>query len=353
MIAVLRRNRVYSLFKEYFGEDRVDMQNNSIIVWWPEVLISNEYNESHTIKNLYAKLSVDNHGSLIGRFQLNRTEYTYSEWVSGYKHSHVPRISYYEDGCKYWEDPCLGSGPIRETCCQLNLGYDEDVWRLFIFELDQYVGHESVEGVPYIRINTIGVEQTPVSYTEWHIPRVNVILPNTYDRELLKAIVQGLSKAIIVQKPFRFNWIDGCYGIADSPLNIVLKVSNIFIDWYNNLPSSEQSVISAYISHESLPKVIRKCKIVNNTIFRKINSGVHSSVNLIGTKILLFKGEDKFLDITNLPGEEEEPQENFFNILDPRLVMYIIHRILRTINYRFNGKDKERASRTTEAVRYI
>lgn len=357
MIALLRKQAVYNLFKEYFGEDRVDMQGNNILVWWPELRVSNEREEFCYIKNLYARVTVDNNGSLGGTFNLNRTEYTYEEWVSSYCHSHVPRIYRTADGVREWRNPCLGSGPIRETCCTLNAGYDEDVWRLFIFELDQYVRHESVEGVPHIRLNTIGIDIANNRTQEWKIPVVRT-QPFTYHSSSMtttfNTLVNGLIQQITKVKPFRFNYVDGCYGVAENPLDIVVKVSDIFIDWYNTLPRQEQDSIMSFLRQKEF---FRKCKIVNNKIMIEVsvrNNSTNYHLELEGTNVMTFKGQEKRLVITHKPGDElSEFTENYLNLLDPDIVMYIIHRILRTINYRFNGSDKERTARTKEAVRYI
>lgn len=150
MIAILKKQKVCNLFKEYFGEDKVDIQNDKIIVWWPEVIVSNEYNKSCVIKDLYALVRICNDGTLSGSFRLNRSSYSYDQWKTKYCHSHVQRIYRSEDNLTYWREPCLGSGPIRQTISSLQLDFDEDVWRLFIFELDQYVRHESIEGVPIV-----------------------------------------------------------------------------------------------------------------------------------------------------------------------------------------------------------
>lgn len=357
MIALLRKQTVYNLFKEYFGEDKVDMQGNHILVWWPALMVSNERGESCYIRNLYARVTVENNGSLSGTFSLNRTEYTYGEWVSLYCHSHVPRFHRSEEGVKEWRHPCLGLGPIRETCCTLNAGYDEDVWRLFLYELDQYVRHESVEGVPYIRLNTIGVDIYDTMTREWHIP-MTTIQPMPYysgsGLDIVNKLVNGIIQKIIETKPFRFNYIDGCYGIAESPIDIVVKVSDIFIDWYNILSSQEQDSIMTYLTQEDN---FKKCKIVNNKIMIETSSrssGMDYHLELEGTTIMTFKGNEKKLVITDKPNSEDSDfTENYLRLLEPEIVMYIIHRILRTINYRFNGSDKERTARTKEAVRYI
>lgn len=210
MIAILRKQKVYELFKEYFGEDKVDMQDNCILVWWPELRVSNEDEEYCYIKNLYARVRVDNAGTLSGTFSLNRTDYSYDQWISKYCHSHVQRISRNRESIKTWREPCLGSGPIRETSSTLQVEYDEDVWRLFIYELDQYVRHESLEGVPYIKLRTIGTDpEATNSLPEiWKIPLTYTISPtvtrnDSNHNDILNILVRDLTKKIIDCTPIQ------------------------------------------------------------------------------------------------------------------------------------------------------
>jgi type IV pilus assembly protein PilC len=50
---------IYQVFKDYYGEDRTDLKLNNdtyeIYIHWPSVTITNEFDESTDINNLYAK----------------------------------------------------------------------------------------------------------------------------------------------------------------------------------------------------------------------------------------------------------------------------------------------------------
>lgn len=104
--------RILEIFSDYFGENKVDMQgfrtkeefcenkslgkNNTdaisllggtfILVWFPEVKVTNEYNKSVYIQDLYAKVKIDTEGQLIGKFYLNRATYPLSHMQAGYMH---------------------------------------------------------------------------------------------------------------------------------------------------------------------------------------------------------------------------------------------------------------------------
>lgn len=104
--------RILEIFSDYFGENKVDMQgfrtkeefcenkslgkNNTdaislpggifILVWFPKVKVTNEYNKSVYIQDLYAKVNIDTEGQLIGKFYLNRATYPLSHMQAGYMH---------------------------------------------------------------------------------------------------------------------------------------------------------------------------------------------------------------------------------------------------------------------------
>ena len=52
-------NDVYEVFKEYYGEDRVDLQNNErILVHFPRVTVTNENDQSVEVTDLYIRTKI-------------------------------------------------------------------------------------------------------------------------------------------------------------------------------------------------------------------------------------------------------------------------------------------------------
>ena len=199
---------IYDTFKGFFGEDFVDMQSKNpssikeylfakicdeefiikgskeedfnipfevsdeqleeleavsenkrfiIYVWWPRVTVTNEYDKSVNIQDLYAKIEIQNDGCIPYEccgFRLNRATYTREQFVSDYLHSHIRAIPK-NDFTKFME-PCLGTGPIRNTIVTLKNNYDETTWMLFCQELSVYVTVESIIGGPWRRMENIG-----------------------------------------------------------------------------------------------------------------------------------------------------------------------------------------------------
>ena len=95
---------VYEIFKEFFGEERIDMQDIPtfeevralirdndglanvisnigfhfncpfILVHFPHVTVKNEHDSSTEIDDLFAKVPINYFGTLGGRFSLNRAK---------------------------------------------------------------------------------------------------------------------------------------------------------------------------------------------------------------------------------------------------------------------------------------
>ena len=108
---------IKTIFEDYFGEDKVDLQDSddvdvkNILVHFPSVIVTNENHKSEVIYDLFAKIQVHTSGRIEGKFKLARTTYTKQQALSGYTHSHVPRSTLLGDFAK----PCLGSGPLNNT----------------------------------------------------------------------------------------------------------------------------------------------------------------------------------------------------------------------------------------------
>jgi hypothetical protein len=99
-------NDIYQQFIDYFGEDKVDLQkynsrafkfahdysrevhtgDNVILVHWPTVTVTNEYDESVEIWDLYAATVISPSGVLVRGPIFNRSTYDNIQWQSDYAH---------------------------------------------------------------------------------------------------------------------------------------------------------------------------------------------------------------------------------------------------------------------------
>lgn len=337
--------KVVDIFVDYYGEDRVDLQGNTIMVYFPRVTVTNENDRSVEITELYVKVVVDSDGRLRGTFTLNRSEYTAEQYYSGYMHSHVSGIPKYNHSA--FQSSCLGNGPIRDTCSSLNTTFDEYIWNLFVLELDKYVHTESISGVPYKYLERIG---SPNSGSHYFVGRVvtipNIVVENPITDAIMDLLLRRFLPYVIEKRPFRFNFI-GQYSIADSPYNIVIRLSNLFIEWFNtSLSSEEQGVLKPELIGTNTLIV---CKVSNGVIIRKELNRIgipnfNGYRRLIGIPLWTFKDREVTLNITNISENENittlPEDENSSILLHPDVVIYFVQKLLRVINYKYGKTER-------------
>lgn len=315
-----------------------------ILVHFPHVRITNEYNRFVDINHLYAKVRVIHDGSMDGCFTLNRAEYSYLHFSNNYMHSHVDGIPL-SDFTRF-QTPCTGTGPINATMSNLSREFDSDIWKLFCLELSKYVEVESIAGAPYRRLENLGTSNMS---TEDSVFRVINHL-NYYDYGV-KEMIKDFVSYFIKQGKLKFNYANGSYSIGMSFIEYMLVISNEFIDWYNKKFNNKEVTYS--FDRLKRKSVLKEVFIVNNKIYYEYSrSNVNSYALYNGKRMCTFKGTDVLINIVDL---KEVMENNKSIILTPNIALYILSKILRVINYRY-GKTEQRdpeGNRISEKVRYF
>lgn len=328
---------VDSIGQEKFG-------SGFILVHFPHVRITNEYNRFVDINHLYAKVKVLHNGSMNGCFALNRAEYTYLHISNGYMHSHVSSIP--TSDFTQFQNPCTGTGPINDTMSNLSREFDSDIWRLFCLELSKYVEVESIAGTPYHRLENLGTSN--MSAGEGVFKVVNHL---DYYRDGIEGMIKDFVSYFIKQGKLKFNYANGSYSIGMSFTEYMLVISNEFIDWYNKKFNNKELRYTFDTLKRS--SVLKEGIIANNKIYyenscRNVNS--YAAYN--GKRMCTFKGIDVLINIVDL---NEVKEDNKSIILNTNIALYILSKILRVINYRY-GKAEQRdqeGNRISEEVRYF
>ena len=219
---------LHSILIDYFGDANVDFkENNEILIYFPKVTVTNENDKSIEITKLFVKVVVDEDCSLVGTFTMNRSEFTEDQFRSDYLHSHICGIPARDGDASRFSAPCLGTGPIRQTCATLNDGFSEEFWNLFCRELSLYVTRESLEGVPYRHLEHVGIKNGKWSKMDLE---PNFCSTHFFEDSVITQFIRGILKDM----PFRFNYVNGSYGVAMSPFEWHIAISNKFIEWYNS-----------------------------------------------------------------------------------------------------------------------
>lgn len=315
-----------------------------ILVHFPHVRITNEYNRFVDINHLYAKVNILRNGSMNGYFALNRAEYTYLHISNGYMHSHVSSIPI-SDFTQFLT-PCTGTGPINDTMSNLSREFDSDIWKLFCLELSKYVEVESIAGTPYHRLENLGTSN--MSTIESVFKVINHL--DYYEDGILEMIRDFVSY-FIKQGKLKFNYANGSYSIGMSFTEYILVISNEFIDWYNKKFNNKE----LKYTFDTLKRkgVLKEGIIANNKIYyENSRCNVNSYAAYNGKRMCTFKGTDVLINIVDI---NEVKEDNKSIILNTNIALYILSKILRVINYRY-GKAEQRdqeGNRISEEVRYF
>ena len=380
---------VYDIFKEHFGEEYVDAQDVHsandlitpdirpcidiseesltsikeiwgsecayILVYWPVVTITNEYDRSTVIQDLYAKVKVQMNGMIpyeYSGFMLNRATYPMIQYNSDYAHSHLPGINYRDPS--EFRTPCMGTGPICHTIISLKREFDETFWMLFCQELSMYVTVESIQGVPYRRLENIGNHGRALR------DNYSILEYSTaYDRfvsKLTKPVAKEFISYYLTNGHLKLDYANNNYIPGISFQQFLLDLSNCFIDYYNHLTVRRYSVDDLKY-HE----LLKDCLYSQGRFYNPGNQG-QTSDTLSGHFVCRFKGRDVFGRVIS---DDTQEEVHSVLVLHSDIALVILNKILRTINYRFknettsnSGRDSqantgEATSQTSEAVLYI
>lgn len=302
--------------------------NIFILVHFPHVRVTNENNKYVDINHLWAKIRISSKGTLKENFTLNRSEYQTIHFRSNYLHSHITSIP--KDDFTRFQLPCTGSGPINNTMTSLKKSFDNTLWQLFCFELSKYVTVESIEGVPYHYLESIGSNdmstETPHFYVYNNYSPYDVILKSEDLAEFVKYFIQN--------NHLKFNYKNNSYSIGMSYIEYVVLISNNFIKWYNKQFNSKKITITFEILKNK--EVVRECIISNGRIYYE--NPIETDRDLysyIGKKICTFKGKEITLNIIDIT---ETTNTNKSIILNTKIALFILNQILKVLNYRYGRK---------------
>lgn len=122
--------------------------NLQCIIHFPIIEIKNRDNLKHTIRDLYVKLVFPLFDS-VGLLDIDgiRTTISKNEYTKQYAHSHLKRGSF-----TTWENFCTGRSELGCSVTNDFFNKDKSVILQFLFLLQSYLEYESIEGVPYIKL---------------------------------------------------------------------------------------------------------------------------------------------------------------------------------------------------------
>lgn len=327
---------------------------SKIYVKWDTVKVTNEYDESITIKDLYAKISIRSNKAIMTYegVMLTRRTYTQEQWISGYSHSHLPRFNSIT-----WKGdfgyPCLGSGPLVATLSTLKREFNLDLWGLFVYELDKYVRVESVEGVPYIRLNQVTGGHNIIDLDT--IFPSNIIWNDVYTSRLPYDFMSAFIKYFIGKKDFKVSYRNGRWILGESYLDFSIKISNYFINFVNDYIKRTKYnwVLNALINNHIVIYYNIKDGKLYDTEEKSLelpSDAVESDdYYTLDSTPLKFKGEVVPLRVL----KEKSSQDNKVLLLNTLYIMGIIRSITILINTKYGNSSETRNSEEVDSEKII
>lgn len=330
---------VTNIFLSYIAEEEF-----VIMIHYPTLTITNEFDKSHTANNVYVKVRV-NYEGMGGNFTINKSTYTRGEFNRRYVHSHVPSfsINHMED----FRPPCLGSGPIRRTITLLQIDADMDLWQLYIIELDNFMQTESIKGIPYIKLESLGDNGMKQKQQSEHYDVLN-LAGNSYIETKTHKLLTDFQTYFISKKILKFNYVNNNYGIALSMKDLTLLLSNEFISWYNKIQENAE-IRTLYPTVDNLFtwNIINHAKIIDNNISYLEQISTDSDQIQSGNYLFRFKGEPVYLNVLL---DNVNNTDNDLYLLSNKVVQWILRNILFLANYNYDTTNSRLSPRNTSVT---
>lgn len=344
--------RIYDVFKEFFGEERVDLRivepsidtftkklpkefiqegvtgitrrwdvllHPFILVYFPRVKVTNEHGNFVYITELYVKVKLAVPG-VLSTIGMNRAEYTLDQFYSDYMHSHICGIP--TSNFERFETPCLGAGPIQGTSYILKSRVcTNEEWMLFCYELSKFVTVESLSGGPYRKLERITSSSGRIDYIGYR------------RAQNLPKFITNFVRHLILSRKLKFAYRNGSYVLGMSNAECMILVSNEFINWYNQLDNAEAEQVKDIKRYYMKSGVAAKGHIYDMNMSLPLLDRVSEH---IGKRICTFKGREIKLRISGTVSEASD--KSLF--LSENVISEILSVILEVINLKY-GKNKQ------------
>lgn len=291
----------------YLGLDKMP----GIIVHLPIVKVTNEFNESSIIRDVFVRMIVTTSGELDGVFKVTRSTFTVSELVHGYIHPHVRLF----DAMPSYNPPCLGRGPLINTIPALNSAFDEDMWRLFCVQLHEFLQTESISGGPYLRQNAV-----TLAHNRDRFYNDKALLVKDFAEILShEGLIIEFVSWLIDHADIKFGYSGGSFRLGMTIDEFGLLISNLYIQWINTTDNWRDVADESCVRGVLLPCI--KHKGMFSLIRKKIEvQGINERV------MFIFRGDLVKVSVV------DAAEERCVLLLQPDIVSRILHTFLNIIN---------------------
>jgi len=277
-----------------------------IIILFPEVTITNgQRGVSYTIKDLYVKLEYDEDFVLKNSMQGRRGSLSITDYISNYRHSHLPSSS--SGG---WQRFCLGASELSAITTDLSSPRDIQgdfsiiQFELHMYQIDAYVRWESLGGGPHYRIRNIS------------IPGETRHIGPIQTKRIFQKILEEINNF-----PVKFDNIEKRFVID-------------FLELENFLT---KRILDFNLTDDTICKKAGDSYIYSNSndISMLRNKIIKANEKLEEQGVLYtFKGEKKRVVVEELD-ISKNAEKNLEDVIHPDITNYVLEKLETFINYHF------------------
>ena len=209
--------------------------------------------------------------------------------------------------------------------------YNEQFWGLFTFELAKYVTVESVAGTPYIRLEEVGKGDVDESMSNFNSQGKNIL------SSPVKHLINAFTQYYAEKHKFRFQFVNGQYQIGESPVSMIVNLSNEFIAFLNDYRCRVANVPT--LQQLKNTHVLQNYVVANGRIYQISNNGrdMSAATSANGRDLFRFKGEMVKLKIL----VDGNTIENHSLLLAKNYCEAIITNVLSIINYQYGKRQNQ------------
>lgn len=127
-------------------------------VFYPKYIITNSQGKTHEIKDLFVIHLFKWNGNALypSKLEGGRLSKTQLEVLSGYQQSHLSSHRNWTSEPLYCSYFCVGGDTdVSRMMAEFSVDMDMDRYELFLFCVDSMITWESIEGVPFIRMEVV------------------------------------------------------------------------------------------------------------------------------------------------------------------------------------------------------
>lgn len=248
--------------------------------------------------------------------------------------------------------PCTGDGPINATIGGLNREFDEDIWQLFCSELEDFTQVESLAGIPYMKLESIGADQSSgVTQKFFYVIRGlygKIARPLYEFRSVDLGIIPDFTRYLLKNVSLPMEYSNGTYCLGMSYYDATILISNKFIEWFNLEDNpyrrlhdfqylKDTNILGEYMVVDGKICTIRTTRNPNN--YRDYE----------GKLVCNFKGREIRLHIDNTSSSEQHSAI----LLKENVIRDIVSAICKVVNLRYGRKEGEEESELDRQTFYV